>query len=67
MLEFEVGYRDVRHVEAWCLKHISSRIFYIHTSQGGEGWRIKKSSTGNYLIAIEDDKAAIMAMLKFGK
>lgn len=64
MLEFEIN--EIRYVEAWCMQYIGPRMYYIHNSIGGEGWRIKRQGNKS-LVAIEDDNHALMAMLKFGK
>lgn len=63
MTEFKVPL--VRYAEAWCLKNIGPRMFYLHNSIGGEGWRIVRRNTGTY-VCIEDDKKALMAMLTLG-
>lgn len=63
MLEFKVPV--TRFAEAWCLKNIGPRMFYLHNSIGGEGWRIVRRDTGTY-VCIEDDKKALIAMLTLG-
>ena len=60
MLEFKVP--ATRFAEAWCLKHIGPRLYYLHNSIGGEGWRILRRNNQTY-VCIEDDKTALMAML----
>lgn len=60
MKEFKVSKTST--AEAWCLKHIGPRRYYLHNKIGGEGWRIMRTSLG-VLLCIEDDKKALMAML----
>ena len=62
MLEFKV--ETVRHAEAWCLKHIGPRLYYLHDKIGGQGWRITRGyKSPDAIVCIEDDKKALMAML----
>jgi hypothetical protein len=62
MIEFKVS--RVSPAEAWCLKHIGPRLYYLHNKIGGEGWRIMKAhQSPEILLCIEDDKKALMAML----
>lgn len=65
MKEFEIN--NPREVEAWCMRFIGPRIYYLHTQIGGQGWFIKQSKSSYAMVTIEDDKQALMAMLKFGK
>ena len=60
MLEFKVPV--TRFAEAWCLKHIGPRVYYLHNSIGGRGWRIMTKNR-EIFVCIEDDKKALMAML----
>jgi hypothetical protein len=64
MKEFKI--KDQRGVEAWCMQFIGPRIFYLHDKIGGQGWCIKMSRKTYPTIIIEDDKHALMAMIKFG-
>ncbi len=62
MKEFKVS--TMRHAEAWCLKHVGPRLYYLHNKIGGEGWRIMKARhSPDVMLCIEDDKKALMAML----
>ena len=62
MIEFKVPSSE--KAEAWCLKHIGPRLYYIHDRIGGEGWRImRRRGGGEVLLCLEDDKQATMAML----
>jgi hypothetical protein len=62
MIEFKVP--NIGKAEAWCMKHIGPRLYYIHDRIGGEGWRImRKRDTSEMLLCLEDDKKATMAML----
>jgi hypothetical protein len=60
MIEFKVP--SVGKAEAWCMKHVGPRLYYIHDRIGGEGWRIMRIY-GEVLLCLEDDKKATMAML----
>jgi hypothetical protein len=60
MIEFKVP--NVGKAEAWCMKHIGPRLYYIHDRIGGEGWRIMRKGDG-VLLCLEDDRQATMAML----
>lgn len=60
MKEFKVSKTST--AEAWCLKHIGPRLYYLHNKIGGEGWRIMRHGS-DVLMCIEDDKKALMAML----
>lgn len=62
MIEFRVP--SVGKAEAWCMKHVGPRLYYIHDRIGGEGWRIMRSrNKSEMLLCLEDDKKATMAML----
>jgi hypothetical protein len=60
MIEFKVP--NVGKTEAWCMKHIGPRLYYIHDRIGGKGWRIMRRQD-EILLSLEDDKKATMAML----
>jgi hypothetical protein len=60
MIEFKVP--SVGKAEAWCMKHIGPRLYYIHDRMGGEGWRIMRKGD-RVLLCLEDDMKATMAML----
>lgn len=65
MKEFKVSKTST--AEAWCLKHVGPRLYYLHNKIGGEGWRIMREYNGpGILLCIEDDKKALMAMLTLG-
>jgi len=65
MKEFKIN--NPREVEAWCMRFIGPRMYYLHTQIGGEGWIIKQSKSSYAMVTIEDDKQALLAMIKFGK
>jgi len=66
MKEFKIN--KPQEVEAWCMRYVGPRMFYLHTQIGGQGWVIKRAPLGApATVAIEDDKHALMAMIKFGK
>jgi len=65
-MEFKTS--DYHQVEAWCMRYIGPRMYYLHNRIGGQGWTIKRATLGGpATIAIEDKHHALMAMLKFGK
>jgi hypothetical protein len=61
MIEFKVT--SIGKAEAWCMKHVGPRLYYIHDKIGGEGWRIMRTRSSETLLCLEDDKKATMAML----
>jgi hypothetical protein len=63
MIEFKVP--NISKAEAWCMKHVGPRLYYIHDRIGGEGWRIMRrhGSPSEVLLCLEDDKKATMAAL----
>lgn len=62
MIEFKVT--NAGKAEAWCMKHIGPRLYYIHDRIGGEGWRIMRCrGESKVLLCLEDDRQATMAML----
>ena len=67
----KIDARSINHVEAWCLKNIGPRLFHLHTSRGGEGWRIKKSidsitQPAHWIFELEDGRMMTMALLVLG-
>lgn len=66
MTEFKVNCVNVTEVEAWCMHFIGPRLYYLPRQIGGQGWLIKRQTSPNPTVAIEDDKRALMAIIKFG-
>ena len=66
MTEFEINYFNSKDVEQWCMRYIGPRMYYLHKQIGGQGWTIKGHLSPRPKVAIEDDKHALMAMIKFG-
>lgn len=62
MTEFKIS--NLRETEDWCMRFIGPRMYYLHNKIGGQGWTIRQQQS---TVTIEDDKQALMAMLKFGK
>ena len=60
MIEFKVP--SVGKAEAWCMKHVGPRLYYIHDRMGGHGWRIMRKGD-RVLLCLEDDNKASMAAL----
>ena len=54
----------VRFVEAWCMQHVSPRMYYIHSGIGGTGWSIKIHQAGEGArLELHDPKMMTMALL----
>jgi hypothetical protein len=56
--------KNSQQVEAWCMKFVGPRMFYLHNSCGGEGWMIKRDKSGQTLF-VEDEKKFLLALIKF--
>lgn len=65
MKEFTIN--NPKEVEAWCMRFIGPRSYYLHNRLGGEGWTIKQHQSIYASVKIEDDKQALLSMIKFGK
>ena len=62
MIEFKVP--SIDKAEAWCMKHVGPRLYYVHDRLGGEGWHLmRKYKSNEVLLRLEDDKKATMAAL----
>lgn len=55
--------KNYKIAEAYCLKHIGPRMFYLHNKIGGSGWIIDKPASIDSTLIIEDDKKALIAAL----
>lgn len=55
--------KNSKIAEAYCLKHIGPRMFYLHNKIGGSGWIIDKPASIDSTLTIEDDKKALIAVL----
>ena len=66
MREFKVNRNNIGSIEAWCVRYISPRKYYLPKQIGGHGWSIKRMYS-TPTVAIEDDKVALMAIIKFGE
>ena len=62
----EIKINSIGHTEAWCMKYIGPRLFYIHNKIGGPGWMIIREN-GETILRVEDEKKYLLALLKFGK
>lgn len=47
----------------WLEEHVSPRKYWLHNQRGGEGWRYHSADR---TIEIDDEKTAVMFLLKFG-
>lgn len=52
-------------VEAWCMKHVGPRLYWLHSKRGGEGWKIE-NCPGGYTVELEDPKKMTMLVLTLG-
>jgi len=66
MTEFKINHIDTQEVEAWCMRFIGPRLYYLPKQIGGQGWMIKRQYAPAPVVAIEDDKRALMAIIRFG-
>ena len=57
---------SIASASAWCSKFISPRGYWLHNRLGGEGWYIEIEWKDKSVLTIEDEKTAILAILKFG-
>ena len=64
MTEFKIN--QIGIAEAWCMRNIGPRMFYLHNSIGGRGWQILRQDNA-VVLRIEDDKKATMAALTIGE
>ncbi len=62
----EIIISDIGRTEAWCMKHIGPRLFYLHNRIGGTGWMIDRYN-GKTILRIQDKHQYLMALIKFGK
>jgi hypothetical protein len=62
----DIEISNIGQTEAWCMKHIGPRLFYIHNKIGGPGWTILKQGS-KAILRVEDRNQYLMALLKFGK
>lgn len=56
--------------EQWLIKNVGPRMFYLHSSIGGQGWIYKELPFQNYdssghTLTFEDDKLATFFVIKF--
>jgi hypothetical protein len=42
VMEFKT--KNYHEVEAWCMKNIGPRMYYLHNQIGGQGWVIKRAA-----------------------
>jgi hypothetical protein len=62
----EIKIVSIGQTEAWCMKYIGPRQFYLHNKIGGTGWLIIRNGNGA-ILKVEDRNQYLMALLKFGK
>ncbi len=62
----EIIISDVGKTEAWCMKHIGPRLFYLHNRIGGTGWVIDRHKE-KIILRVQDKNQYLMALIKFGK
>ena len=66
MTQFKINYSNSKEAEQWCMQFIGPRMYYLPKRIGGQGWTIHDHCSPKPTVAIEDDKHALMAMIKFG-
>ena len=56
-------YAEIEERTTWLDTNVGPRQYYMHTAKGGHGWRyiIK-----DRVAVIEDEKLALLFVLKFG-
>lgn len=62
-MSVSIKIKDYRAAEAYCLKHIGPRMFYLHNKIGGQGWVINHHLLTDTTLIIEDEKRALLAAL----
>ena len=63
--KIRISWTAVNEVEAWCMKHVGPRLYYLHHKRGGEGWKMEYTNSG-YSLELEDPKMMTMAILALG-
>ena len=60
---------DTTPIEAWCMRHLGARLYWMHDRRGGTSWRIRKSidmkNRHCWELEIDNEKQALLLMLKF--
>jgi len=56
--------------EQWLIKNVGPRMFYLHSSIGGQGWVAKHQwdpgmVTKRWYLTLEDEKLATFFIIKF--
>lgn len=64
-MKLKIKQGKVGEAEAWCLKHIGPRMFYLHHKIGGVGWVLKKEHSGWELELDNKDKNYLFLLMKF--
>jgi hypothetical protein len=62
----DIEISNIGQTEAWCMKYIGPRLFYIHNRIGGPGWTILKQGS-KAILRVEDRNQYLLALLQFGK
>ena len=61
----KIKIKNMAKAEAWCIRYVSPRSYYLHNRFGGKGWQIKKQGFGPVLY-LDDEKNGLMALLAVG-
>ena len=59
-----LNYGAIQDSIKWLDENVSPRKYWLHNQRGGQGWHYY--SQGEGFIEIEDEKLAVMFLLKFG-
>lgn len=63
---FKISPRHNRELENFCEEKISKKVYYLHGNRfGGTGWNVRQLTDGLLEVTINDDKLALIAMLKW--
>ena len=65
-VSIKIGWQHLSMVEAWCLKNVGSRLYWLHSNRGGEGWNIKNID-GQYYLELQEPKLMTMAVLSLSE
>jgi hypothetical protein len=63
---FKIHHDRAREIAEQCSKTIGPQKYYLHNGkQGGAGWAIRRLTSQDYEVTINDDKLATLLMLKW--
>lgn len=62
-MSVSIKIKNIQAAEAYCLKYIGPRMFYLHDKIGGQGWVINRPFRHDSTLTIQDEKRALLAIL----